>query len=110
MTTPPLRSTSHAASIDGVCAGRMCIGARGTLAWYVEDEVSRRGGISCYTVHVVRCRGGEMADASALGADGIYPMEVQVLSPAPLDITRLITSSDLQMLPDKHRYSSILAK
>ncbi len=29
------------------------------------------------------CRGGEMADASALGADGSNPMEVQVLSPAP---------------------------
>ncbi len=28
-------------------------------------------------------RGGEMADASALGADGSNPMEVQVLSPAP---------------------------
>ena len=31
------------------------------------------------------CRGGEMADAPALGAGGGNPMEVQVLSPAPFD-------------------------
>src|SRR3989338_2695554 len=32
-----------------------------------------------------KCRGGEMADAPALGAGGGNPMEVQVLSPAPFD-------------------------
>ena len=40
------------------------------------------------------CRGGEMADALALGASGSNPMEVQVLSPAPV-----VTCSELFQFP-----------
>src|SRR3990167_1158443 len=43
--------------------------------------------IVCYqkrkVIHYILCRGGEMADAPALGAGGSNPVEVQVLSPAP---------------------------
>ncbi len=37
---------------------------------------------------LVSCRGGGMVDAPALGAGGSNPVEVQVLSPAPIIFKR----------------------
>ena len=46
-------------------------------------------------LHYRTCRGGEMADAPALGAGGSNPVEVQVLSPAPV-----VTCSELRIWSD----------